>query len=444
MNAADLRASILQAAIEGKLVPQLESEPEVKQIGEELDNTPFEIPQKWKWLRLIFLVEKARQKVPDKVFHYVDVSSINSSKNSINKMAVIEAKQAPSRARKIVKEGMVLFSTVRPYLKNICLALDIPQETIASTAFATFSCGAYLNNCFALYVLTSPYFMKYVSQVQKGVAYPAISDKDFYSAYIPVPPLAEQRRIVAQLNKLLPLVDEFGEAQKALEVAQTEFPSKLKASLLQAAIEGKLVPQLESEPEVKQIGEAPVDVPFEIPKKWKWVHVTAVQTLIRGITFPASAKNKEPKAGLIQCLTTGSVQQTYRSASDVYVKSEFVKNNKQYLKQGDVVLSSANSRELVGKNILWECNADNKTSFGGFLTVARSRSDALTSEFAYIIYQYLFISGKFMEIATQTTNIANISNKVLSEVVLPIPPLAEQRRIVARLNELLPLLDDLH
>ena len=216
----------------------------------------------------------------------------------------------------------------------------------------------------------------------------------------------------------------------------------LRASILQAAIEGKLVPQLESEPEVEQIGEAPEEVPFEIPKKWKWVHVTAVQTLIRGITFPASAKNKEPKAGLIQCLTTGSVQQTYRSASDVYVKSEFVKNNKQYLKQGDVVLSSANSRELVGKNILWECNADNKTSFGGFLTVARSRSDALTSEFAYIIYQYLFISGKFMEIATQTTNIANISNKVLSEVVLPIPPLAEQRRIVAQINKLLPLVDE--
>ena len=201
------------------------------------------------------------------------------------------------------------------------------------------------------------------------------------------------------------------------------------------------LPQLESEPEVEQIGEAPEDVPFEIPKKWKWVRLSSVQFLIRGITFPASAKHKEPKVGLIRCLTTGSVQQTHRPVSDVYVKSEYVKNNKQYLRRGDVVLSSANSRELVGKNIIWSCDASN-VSFGGFLTVARSRTDVLASEFAYVVYQYLFVSGKFMEIATQTTNIANISNKVLAEIALPVPPLAEQRRIVARVNKLLPLVDD--
>ena len=201
------------------------------------------------------------------------------------------------------------------------------------------------------------------------------------------------------------------------------------------------LPQLESEPEVEQIGEAPEEVPFEIPNKWKWVRLSSVQFLIRGITFPASAKHKEPKVGLIRCLTTGSVQQTHRPVSDVYVKSEYVKNNKQYLRRGDVVLSSANSRELVGKNIIWSCDASN-VSFGGFLTVARSRTDVLASEFAYVVYQYLFVSGKFMEIATQTTNIANISNKVLAEIALPVPPLAEQRRIVARLNELLPLVDE--
>ena len=217
----------------------------------------------------------------------------------------------------------------------------------------------------------------------------------------------------------------------------------MKCCLFCANLVRSSVPQLESEPEVEQIGEAPEDVPFEIPKKWKWVRLSSVQFLIRGITFPASAKHKEPKVGLIRCLTTGSVQQTHRPVSDVYVKSEYVKNNKQYLRRGDVVLSSANSRELVGKNIIWSCDASN-VSFGGFLTVARSRTDVLASEFAYVVYQYLFVSGKFMEIATQTTNIANISNKVLAEIALPVPPLAEQRRIVARVNELLSLLDELH
>ena len=398
-------------------LPQLESEPEVEQIGEVSEEVPFEIPKKWKWLRLAFLVEKARQKVPDKTFYYVDVSSVSSGKGLIGKMAIIEAKQAPSRARKIVEEGMVLFSTVRPYLKNVCLALKIPKETIASTAFATFSCSAYLNNRFALYVLTSPYFMNYVAQVQKGIAYPAISDKDFYSAYIPVPPLAEQHRIVARLNELLPLVDDFGEAQEAFTIAQTEFPGKLKASLLQAAIEGKLVPQLESEPEVEQIGEAPEEVPFEIPKKWKWMSFDCVVK-----TFPS--KNYQIQTKEIALEGKYPVISQAKAKIDGYCDDEsklIPKDKIPFVIFGDHtrVVKFVNQQCVIG--------ADGTKLL---------RSDVY--DISFLFYVIVFLAQNLRE--------AGYSRhfKFLKARALPVPPLAEQRRIVARVNELLSLLDELH
>ena len=200
-----LKASILQQAIQGKLVPQLDGEPAVEQIGKAPEEVPFEIPEKWKWVRLKELVSPAKQKVPDKIFTYIDVSSI--SRQKINAPKILEASGAPSRARKVVQEGMVLYATVRPYLLNTCIVPHLSGEVIASTAFAAVECKNQIYNEYLLGVLLSGYFVSYVKSVQKGISYPAITDKDFYKALIPLPPVSEQRRIVARVKELLALVD---------------------------------------------------------------------------------------------------------------------------------------------------------------------------------------------------------------------------------------------
>lgn len=208
----------------------------------------------------------------------------------------------------------------------------------------------------------------------------------------------------------------------------------LKVKILKSAVEGKLVPQLDEEPEVEQIGEIPKEVPFEIPSKWKWVRSTELISLIRGVTFPRAAKQvSKIDNSYVRCLTTGSIQEEYKSDSDVFIPSTYIKNGKQRLKRGDVVISSANSRELVGKSILWNGLDD---TFGGFLTVARRDNELIHSNYLHLVFRFLFLSGFFRNLATQTTNIANLSNKILEALFFPLPPLEEQRRIVEKLGNL--------
>lgn len=231
----DMKKSILQYAIQGKLVEQRvgdgTGEEQYKQIQDEKkmlinegiikkekplleitdDEIPFDIPESWKWCRLGTLTYNWGQKTPDSRFCYVDVGSVNNNANTLNdENTIIEAKDASSRARKIVKYGDVIFATIRPYLKNICIIdREFPYEPIVSTAFAVMHCPEGLFNKYLYYYLLSPTFMSFAnaSDKAKGVAYPAIGEKDFFNGIIALPPFEEQKRIVAKIEELLPYCD---------------------------------------------------------------------------------------------------------------------------------------------------------------------------------------------------------------------------------------------
>ena len=174
------------------------------------DEIPFEIPEGWEWRRLGSLVLNRGQKRPEARFAYIDISSIDNVNQKLGQETVINAADAPSRARKLVAKNDVLYATVRPYLHNACIVdKDFSIEPIASTGFAVLSCLDGFLPSFLLYCLVSPSFDSYANANEnaKGVAYPAINDNRLYRALIPVPPASEQKRIVSRVTEVFALTN---------------------------------------------------------------------------------------------------------------------------------------------------------------------------------------------------------------------------------------------
>ena len=300
-----LRELMLELAVGGKLVPQdpndepasellkriaaekaelvklgkIKKPKPLPEISEE--EKPFELPVGWEWIQISEIGHDWGQKTPDEDFTYIDVGSINKEFGIIEEPSILSAKDAPSRARKIVQKGTVIYSTVRPYLLNIAIIESaFSPEPIASTAFAIIHPYTAMNANFIYYYLRSPVFINYVESCQTGVAYPAINDKQFFSGIIAVPPSSEQARITKKIKELMSLCDQLEQhsltsldahqqlvetllttltdSQNAVELAEnwarisehfdTLFTTEasidaLQQTILQLAVMGKLVPQ---------------------------------------------------------------------------------------------------------------------------------------------------------------------------------------------------------
>lgn len=180
--------------------------------------------------------------------------------------------------------------------------------------------------------------------------------------------------------------------------------------------------------------------PYKVPGNWCWARINSVCEFERGITFPASAKEKEPTNTNIPCLRTANVQDELEIDDLIYVAKTYMKGNKAKLVQkDDIIMSSANSRELVGKTS-YVYAVPFPMTFGGFVLTIRAKT--IISKYLFYFLRLEFLSGHFMGESTQTTNIANINTTKLGEYALPLPPLAEQQRIVDRIESLFAKLDE--
>ena len=488
MTPEQLKASILQYAIQGKLVEQrpeegtgeelyqqiqaekqrlikdgkLKKEKPLSQIAE--DEIPFDIPDSWKWCRLGALTYNWGQKTPDNRFCYVDVGSVNNISHTLNREnTVVEAKDASSRAKKIVKYGDVIFATIRPYLKNICIIdRDFPYEPIVSTAFAVMHCPEGLLNKYLYYYLLSPTFMSFANarDKAKGVTYPAIGEKDFFNGIIALPPIEEQQRIVAKIEELLPYVDRYATAYEKLEQFNAKFPEDMKKSILQYAIQGKLVDQRPEEgtgeelyrqiqtekqrliQEGKIKKEKPLaeiveeEIPFDIPTNWKWCRLRDICTkIVDGDHNPPSGV-KYP-TDFLMLSATNINNGTLMDLNKVrYVTEEVfaVENQRTRVEMNDIFFTIVGS---MGRSCVYR---------GGYNLCFQRSVAVLTTlvmpEFLKYVLDTPYIQFFMYANATGTAQKGFYLNQV-ENLVIPVPPLAEQRRIVAKLEEILPLCERL-
>ncbi|MEF1340113.1 restriction endonuclease subunit S, partial [Vibrio rotiferianus] len=204
--------------------------------------------------------------------------------------------------------------------------------------------------------------------------------------------------------------------------------------------------QLVKEKKIKRNKKLPVitqeELVGELPVGWQASRLGEFVSIIRGITFPASAKHSEPDSNLIACLRTANVQTQIDWNDLIYVDRTYVKREEQMLDVGDIVMSMANSRELVGKvSYTYSLPKNTDATFGGFLSVIRPYQ--LDSAFLMMVLRSPSVREELIGSSSQTTNIANISLEKLNPLVVSVPPLNEQHRIVAKVDELMTLCDQL-
>lgn len=437
MNANQLRASILQMAIEGKLVPQLDSEPAVEQLGNAPEDVPFDIPEKWKWVYLSNVGRWKSGGTPDRSKkEYYDNGNIPWLKtgdlndgfiNSVDEC--ITQLGLDNSSAHINPTGSVLIAMYGATIGKLGI-LNIPCATNQACC-ACVTEEKIIFNKFLFYYLLSQ--RRNLIALGAGSGQPNISKTKIINYLIALPPLEEQKRIVAKLEQLLPLVDEYGKAYEKLEELNAEFPDKLKASVLQSAIKGQLVPQLDSEPAVEQLGKAPEDVPFEIPEKWKWVSLRDVGTIISGGTPKTSetsywgnyvswitptdlGKLKEP-----------TIYSGVRSISYAGLKN----SSARLIPEGSVVYSS---RAPIGHIAI----AGNELTTNQGCKSLCPNTTVLSSKWTYFT---LIARTKDIQQRATGTTFKEISAKGFAATLIPLPPLEEQKRIVAKVEELFALID---
>ena len=495
MTPQELKNSILQLAVQGKLVEQRTEEGTAEELYKKIqaekqkltaekkikkekplpeitaEEIPFDIPESWKWVRLKDIVYNRGQMKPVEQFSYIDIGSIDNKRQLLNSEEnIIQPDKAPSRARKIVAYGDILYSTVRPYLHNMCIInKTFSYMPIASTGFAVLTCCKGILNKFLFYYLLSPNFDSYANSNDnsKGVAYPAINDDKLYKGLVPLPPLEEQKRIVAKIEELLPQIDRYEKAWSKLEEFNKRFPENMQKSILQYAVQGKLVEQraeegtaeelykkiqaekqkLTAEKKIKKTKPLPEitdeNVPTEFPKTWKICYLDdiAFVTKLAGFEYTKNIAPNLTFSGipLFKGKNVQNGELVFDFDSYIPEKISDALPRSQILKKclltpyvgtiGNIAIFHGDFKAHLGSNV-------------GKIELINDGNECVMEE--YVLY-YLRSQVGFQELTKYKKSTAqeSISIDAIRNVIIGIPPLEEQKRIVAKIEELLPLCEKL-
>ena len=443
---------------------------EVKCIDEEI---PFEIPKGWEWCRLgeISTYAQTKRKInasnADSQLWGLDLEDIEKGGRLLNIKTVGERKAIGDKT--IFNRGDILYSKLRPYLLKILVA---PEEGICTPEIIPFTCYGNICKDYIVSFLKSPYVDDYINSVTFGVKMPRVSTETMTSLLVPLPPLSEQFRIDTKIKELMPYIDGYGKAQNKLNKLNEELSNTIRKSILQEAIQGKLVPQIAEEGTARdlleqinaekqklvkegklkksalassvvfrgddnkyyeQIGQSikhiDDEIPFEIPYNWQWTRLSYISSIYTGNSISEAEKRAK---------FMGVQGRYYIGTKDVGFDNKIVYDNGisiplQY--ERDFRIALANSILMcieggsAGKKIAVlnqdVCFGNKLCCFSPFMEIGK------------FIYYYLQ-SPSFIDLFNQnkTGIIGGVSIAKVKDIVIPLPPLMEQQRIVAQIDGL--------
>ncbi|MCK6444079.1 restriction endonuclease subunit S [Elstera cyanobacteriorum] len=353
-------------------------------------------------------------KTPNKIFRYIDIGSIDNERLEIKGTKEFLGKDAPSRARRLISFGDTIFSTVRTYLRNIAFIQETHEGYLTSTGIAILRPVPGVVPQFLFRYVSSQPFVDAVSQGMDGTMYPAINDSDLDAHLIPLPPTAEQRRIVAKIDALFARSSRAREALAAIPALIDRY----RQAVLAAAFRGDLTADWRD-------GESPM-----------WQEVEACQLFEEGPTNGYSPKAATDGPGTkslkLSATTTGTFilndRTTKRLLEDVPPGAKF------WLYPGDILIQRANSLEYVGATAIFD-GPKQQYIYPDLMMRVRIKSPT-TRLFFWRYMNSLSARNWLKERATGTAgNMPKISGSILKKLPVPLPPEDEQAEIILRIEE---------
>ena len=483
MTPEQLKASILQYAMEGKLVKQDPNDEPASELLKRIENEkaeliregkikkskklpaisndeePFDIPDSWEWIRLGNICEpirygftsSAKDNGNSKLVRITDIQNNNVNWNNVPFCDVPKVKLKDLQ----LKTNDILIARTGGTVGKSFVVKNISEVAV----FASYLIRIRLIDNelidFVKYFLDSPYYWQMISLKQSGTGQPNVNATKLSEILIPIPPIEEQKRIVAKIEKLMPLVDEYAESYNRLQKIDNEFEDKLKQSVLRYAMEGKLVKQdhsdetaselikkienkkaeLIKEGKIKKSKKLPAitddEKPFDIPDSWEWVRLDSLAQVLngdRGKNYPG--KEYWISEG-IPFINAGALGEKNINKSKInYISEQRYKLLRAgFIKNNDILYCLRGS---LGKMSISRINIG---AIASSVCIIRLFDDrilnyiwvALSSEFGkYLIKE--FENG---------TAQPNLSANNIKKYYLPIPPLEEQKRIITKTNKLM-------
>ena len=478
----DLRKSVLQAAIQGRLSQQLPEDGNAEDLYKEIqtekqklikegkinkekplpeiseDDIPFDIPANWKWVRLseLLIVQPSNGFSPKSItkktpYKKLTLTATTSGifKDSWNYVDITDA-QAKKYYLK-ANDLLIQRSNSREFVGTVCIYPGPDDLYIFPDLMMRMKSIDNVDLIYLYIVLRAPITKAYYSEKASGTSesMPKINQEIVKMTLIPLPPFAEQKRIVARVDELMARIDEMEKTEKDITTLYEAFPGDMKASLLQAAIQGKLTEQLASDGDAETLyqdiqkekqrlikegkikKEKPLpaitedDIPFDIPENWKWVRFANVYELVSGRDLAPNEYNSSNKG--IPYITGASQFENEQLLITRWTEAPSVISHK-----GDFLLTCKGTIGSTAFNDI------------GDLHIARQVM-AVRSQHPILLQYFKICFDSFInEIKAKAKSmIPGIDRTTVLSMLIPLPPLAEQKRIVEKLDQLLPLCDSM-
>lgn len=477
MTPQQLKASILKYAMQGKLVEQKPEDGtgedlfcKMQQVSKPNKNVtpiveeeiPFDIPSSWKWCKFGELVDCSMGKTPPRAepvwwqndIHWVSISDMKDYGHISYTKEMVSQKALEEKFGGISTKGTLLMSFKLTVGRTSILDIDAVHNEAIISIYP--------------YVDTENYFRDYLFYIlpivtqwgdsKNAIKGKTLNSKSIANLMIPLAPLNELQRIVAKIEELLPYVDCYAAAYEKLEQFNAKFPEDMKKSILQYAIQGKLVEQRPEEGTGKELyrqiqtekqrlikegkikKEKPLpeivedEIPFDIPESWKWVRLSEIISVLGDGIHGTPVFDEMGDYYFVNGNNLAKGHIVFKADTKKVSFDEYEKHKKP-LDENTILISIngtiGNYAFYAGEPIILGKSA----CYFSVLT-------GVDKEYVRHLINTKFFMDYAVKEATQTT-IKNVSLKAMRMLPVPLPPLAEQKRIVAKLEEILPLCERL-